>query len=149
MSRIEHITIHFVCSLLISFGLMSANMIVINDILIETYPAYDDGTPKYTCMVGHPEPSSESWSPRLMKIRYITAISNEACARTSIPLQSYLSLRSEIFSDHMYRNRQQILCNQSIEVFIHTVLQFLHNHLLSSGSCTKITFQKQYYIFLF
>ncbi len=33
--------------------------------------------------------------------------------------------------------------------FIHTVLQFLHNHLLSSGSCTKITFQKQYYIFLF
>jgi hypothetical protein len=117
VSRIEHITIHFVCSLLISFGLMSANMIVINDILIETYPAYDDGTPKYTCMVGHPEPSSESGSPRLMKIRYIPAISNEACARTSIPLQSYLSLRSEIFSDHMYRNRQQILCNQSIEVF--------------------------------
>ena len=56
---------------------MSADMIVINDIVIETYPAYDDGTPKYTCMVGQPEPSSESGSPRLMKIRYITAISNE------------------------------------------------------------------------
>jgi hypothetical protein len=77
VSKIEHITIHFVCILLISFGLISADIIVINDIVIETYPAYDDGTPKYTCMVGQPEPSSESGRPRLIKIRYITAISNE------------------------------------------------------------------------
>ena len=34
--RIEQITIHLVCILLMSFGLMSADMIVINDIVIET-----------------------------------------------------------------------------------------------------------------
>ncbi|MBR5089533.1 MAG: DUF3089 domain-containing protein [Ruminiclostridium sp.] len=37
--------------------------------------AYDDGTSKSACMVGQPEPSSESGSPRLTNARYIIASS--------------------------------------------------------------------------
>lgn len=62
---------------MISFGLTSAEIIVINDIVIETYPAYEDGTQKSICMVGQPEPNRESGSPKLMKIKYITATNNE------------------------------------------------------------------------
>ena len=40
----EVITIHFVGSFFISFGLTRAEMIVIKQIVMETYPAYDDGT---------------------------------------------------------------------------------------------------------
>ena len=33
-------------------GATNADMIVINDIAIDTYPAYDEGTPKSVCIVG-------------------------------------------------------------------------------------------------
>ena len=39
VSEIDTITIHFVWNLLISRGLSSADIIVINDIVIDTYPA--------------------------------------------------------------------------------------------------------------
>ncbi len=58
-------------------GLISAEMIVMKDIAIDTYPAYEDGTPNAVCITGHPDPRSESGSPRLMNIRYITAKSSE------------------------------------------------------------------------
>ena len=64
-------------SFLISVGEISADMIVINDMAIETYPAQDDGTPKSFCITGQPEPRSESGNPRLTNARYMTANSNE------------------------------------------------------------------------
>jgi hypothetical protein len=75
--KMEKITIHFVWNRLIIRGLISAEMIVMNDIAIDTYPAYEEGTPKAACITGHPEPSSESGSPRLTNIRYITASNRE------------------------------------------------------------------------
>ena len=77
VSIIDTITIHLVWNFLIILGLISAEMIVIKDIAIDTYPAYEDGTPKATCIVGHPEPRSESGNPRLINIRYITASNRE------------------------------------------------------------------------
>lgn len=65
----ETMTIHFVWNLRIIRGLSNAEMIVINEIVIETYPAQDDGTPKATCIVGQPEPGREPGSPRLIKIK--------------------------------------------------------------------------------
>ena len=58
--------------------------------VIETYPAYEDGIPNSLCMTGHPEPISESGSPRLIKIRYITAISNEVTVSPSPPLDGLI-----------------------------------------------------------
>lgn len=66
-----------------SLGLSSADMIVIKDMVIDTYPAYDDGTLKATCIFGQPDPRSESGSPKLMKIRYITAKSNDPISSSS------------------------------------------------------------------
>ena len=51
---------------------MSAEIIVMKDMDMETYPANDEGTPKSFCIVGQPEPRSESGRPRLMNARYIT-----------------------------------------------------------------------------
>ena len=67
--RMETMTIHFVWNLRISRGLIKAERIVIKEIVMETYPAQDDGTPKADCMVGQPEPSRESGRPRLIKIK--------------------------------------------------------------------------------
>ena len=72
---------------------LEAEIIVINDIAIETYPAYDDGTPNATCIVGQPEPRSESGSPRLINIRYITA-SNREYMVYSPPLHLYRIISS-------------------------------------------------------
>ena len=65
----ETTTIHLVWNLRIIRGLSRAEMIVMKEIVIETYPAQEDGTPKASCIVGQPEPSRESGSPRLIKIR--------------------------------------------------------------------------------
>jgi len=53
-------------------GLKREDMIVIKDMDINTYPAQDEGTLNSTCISGHPEPSKESGSPRLIYIRYMT-----------------------------------------------------------------------------
>ena len=74
----ETITIHFVSIFRISDGLASDDMIVIRHIVIETYPAKDDGTPKDVCIVGHAEPRSESGKPRLMNDKYMIAMSKDA-----------------------------------------------------------------------
>ena len=66
-------TIHCVLTLFMIDGATNADMIVINDIAIDTYPAYDEGTPKSFCIVGQPEPRSESGRPRLINARYIIA----------------------------------------------------------------------------
>ena len=58
-------------------GAISADIIVMNDMVMETYPAYDEGTPRSVCIAGQPDPSSESGSPRLMNARYITASRSE------------------------------------------------------------------------
>ena len=55
---------------------ISPEIIVPPEIIMETKPMYESGTPKSTRMVGHAEPSSESGRPKLMKARYITARSN-------------------------------------------------------------------------
>ena len=52
-------------------------MIVMKAMVIDTNPAYEDGTPNAICIFGHPEPRSESGRPKLMKIRYITVNNNE------------------------------------------------------------------------
>jgi hypothetical protein len=75
--KMDTITIHCVRNRRIIRGLISADKIVMNDIDIDTYPAYEDGTPKAICMVGHPEPRRESGRPRLTNIRKITASSKE------------------------------------------------------------------------
>ena len=75
--NIDTITIHFVWNLFIIIGLSSAEIIVINEIAIDTYPAQEDGTENAACIAGQPEPRSESGNPRLINIKQITAISNE------------------------------------------------------------------------
>ena len=45
-------------------------------ITVDTIPANDSGTPSSGCIVGHAAPSSESGSPRLIKLTYIIVISN-------------------------------------------------------------------------
>lgn len=70
--------IHFVSIFRISDGLASDDMIVIRHIVIETYPANDDGTSKDACIVGHAEPRSESGKPRLMNDKYMITMSKEA-----------------------------------------------------------------------
>ena len=62
---IEKMTIRLVSTFLMSFGLRSDDMIVRKQIVIETNPAYEDGTPIVTCIDGHAEPRRESGSPRL------------------------------------------------------------------------------------
>ncbi len=58
-------------------GLKSADMIVMKDMVMDTYPAYDEGTLKASCIFGQPDPRRESGSPRLINIKYITAKSKE------------------------------------------------------------------------
>ena len=82
-------TIHCVLTFLIIVGAINAEMIVMNDIAIDTYPAYDEGTPKSVCIVGQPEPRSESGRPRLINARYITA-------RRSEPISDYPHLLEQL-----------------------------------------------------
>ena len=72
-------------------GLTSDDMIVIRLVVIETYPAYDDGTPIDICIVGHAEPSRESGKPRLMNDKYMIAISNDAINVYSSMINAALS----------------------------------------------------------
>lgn len=71
------ITIHLVCNLDIILGLINAEIIVIKDMTIETYPAYDEGTLNSTCIVGRPDPNKESGKPKLMNIKNITTKSKD------------------------------------------------------------------------
>ena len=65
----ETTTIDFVWNLRIIRGPSKAEITVMQEIVMETNPAYDEGTLKQTCMVGQPDPNRESGSPRLIKIR--------------------------------------------------------------------------------
>ena len=114
-----------------NLGLSSADMIVMNEIVMETYPAYDDGTPNTTCILGHPEPNSESGSPRLIKIKYITAKSKDPilflltfyentaaffrmsiCAQiqSSVVLPLFLLYMSQVFLSHVPFKRSARIC---------------------------------------
>ena len=62
----------------IIYGLTREDIIVMKHMVIETYPAYEERTANSLCMTGQPDPISESGRPRLINIRYITAISKEA-----------------------------------------------------------------------
>ena len=72
-----------------SLGLIKDEMIVIKAMAIDTYPAYEDGTPIVVCITGQAEPSRESGSPRLTNARYITANNREPIS--SIFLSSHFS----------------------------------------------------------
>ena len=50
-------------------GLIKDEIIVIKAMAIDTYPAYEDGTPIVVCIIGQAEPSRESGSPRLTNAR--------------------------------------------------------------------------------
>ena len=97
VAKMDTITIHFICTFLMSLGLISADMMVMKDMVNDTYPAYDEGTPNVPCMLGQPDPKRESGKPKLINIRYITATSNDAmfrsflCIYTLRPIIPYLT----------------------------------------------------------
>ena len=103
VSVMETITIHFVSIFFMRVGLASEDMIVIRHIVMETYPAKDDGTTKDICIVGHAEPRRESGNPRLMNDKYMIAISKEAINKNLLRT-IYAILFSEWRTDMCFRN---------------------------------------------
>ena len=99
-------------------------MIVIKDMVIDTYPAYDEGTLKATCIFGQPDPRRESGSPRLMNTRYITAKSNDPIGyipinRTFRPIANILTQnRPDINSDQMVEIKYDEQINKRVCLII-------------------------------